>query len=157
MKTYLIFPPVLFFSLLLQSAGATAPSTSPNVAPDSKPTAGSSVNPESSLKQAMPADLIRKIMGKPSAIRPMKAPDGKAEIWVYTREINERMGREQIGTTPIMISVADSDGRIRQYTVGEETHYGDVHYITVETVELLMFNDQYVTQKVSRREMKRLG
>ena len=31
--------------------------------------------------QAMPADVVRKIMGAPRVVKPMKTPEGKAEIW----------------------------------------------------------------------------
>lgn len=156
MKTRALFLSISLFSLLVQSVNAASPAASKNPNANSQPVAASAENPEATLKPAMLSDVILKITGKPSEIRPMKAPDGKAEIWVYRRETNPREGRIQIGSTPIIISVQESDGIIRKYTVSEKAQFGDVHYFTAEMVELLMFNDQYVTQKVTRRELKRM-
>jgi hypothetical protein len=141
--------------LVIDGAGAALPSSPDKTTSGSKSVAVAPSNPESALKKAMPADVVRKIMGTPQEIKPMKAPEGKAEIWVYQRMTNERVEQVEIGSVPITISVIGGDGQARQQTVGEDIKYGDLHLATEETVELLMFNDQYVTNKVSRREIKR--
>ena len=143
--------------LAIDGAAAVLPSSSDKVAPGSKLIAAATDNPESALTKAMPADAVRKIMGAPRAIRPMKVPEGKAEIWIYQRLTNERVERVAIGSIPITISVVGGDGKAHQQTIGEEMKYADLHHATEETVELLMFNDHYVTSKVSRREVKRFS
>lgn len=140
---------------MVNGAGAASPSAPDKVTPESKPAVATSVSPESALRQAMPADAVRKIMGEPQAIKPMKAPDGKAEIWVYKRETNKRVDRVPIGSVPITVSVIGGDGKAHQQTIGENVQYGDLHQATEETVELLMFNDHFLTQKITRQEIKR--
>jgi hypothetical protein len=156
MKTRNLFLSASLFALLVQVTGAASPSpsTSDKAAPDSKPVAVSPDNPESALKQAMAADAVRQIMGQPEEIKPMKAPNGKAEIWVYKRQFNRRVERVQIGTIPITTTVVGSDGIARQQTIGEDIKFGDLHRVTEETVEVLMFNDHYVTHKITRQELK---
>jgi len=145
------------FGLVIDGAGAVLPSSPDKVAPGSKPVAVAPDSPESALTKAMPADVVRKIMGAPRVVKPMKTPEGKAEIWVYQRLTNERIERVAIGSIPIIISVVGGDGKAHQQTVGEEMKYADLHHAIEETVELLMFNDHYVTNKVSRREIKRFS
>jgi hypothetical protein len=149
MKPRNLFLAASLFALVLNGAGAAAPTT-----PGSKPAAASADNPEAALKQAMPADAVRKIMGQPQEIVPMKAPDGKAEIWVYKREIDQRVDRVPIGSVPITVTVIGSDGRAHEQSIGEKVQYGDLHQATEETVQLLMFNDHYLTQKTTRRDIK---
>ena len=154
MKIRHLFLTAALFVLLLHGAGAASSSTPDNIVPGSKPTAVSPDSPESALRAAMAADTVRHIMGQPEEIKPMKAPSGKAEIWVYKREINRRVDRVQVGSTPITISVIGGDGQAHQQTIGENVLYGDLHHVTVETVELLMFNDHFVTCKVTRQQLK---
>ncbi len=141
-------------AFMAQGAGAASPSTPDKTAPDAKPAAVVADTPESALKQAMAADAVRQIMGQPLDIRPMKAPNGKAEIWVYTRESNRHVERVQIATIPITTTIVGSDGVARQQTIGQDIKFGDLHCVTQDTVEVLMFNDHYVTHKVTRRELK---
>ena len=94
-------------------------------------------------------------MGEPVEIKPFKAPNGKAEIWVYRREFNERTQRVQVGAVPITTTSFGSDGKPYTQTIGEDIKFADVHLATEETDELLMFNDHFLTGKISRREVKR--
>ncbi len=84
----------------------------------------------------------------------MKAPEGKAEIWVYRRNVNERIERVPVGTVPITTTVFGTDGQAHQQTVAEETKYSNLYQATEETVQLLMFNDHYLTQKTTSRQIK---
>ena len=140
-------------ALVVNSAGAAAAAADKG-APGAKPAAVAPDGPESALKQAMPADAVRKIMGAPQEIVPVKAPDGKAEVWVYKREVNRRVERVQVGSVPITVTTIGSDGQAHEQTVGETVQYGDAHLATEETVQLLMFNDHFVTHKIARREIK---
>lgn len=142
---------------MINGAYAASPSTPDQVMTPAKPAAASPDKPESALTRAMPANAIRKVMGKPQAVKPMKAPEGKAEIWVYEREIDDRVDRVPVGSEPIIVTTYNGDGKAVPHTVGENIKFADLHRTTVETVELLVFNDRYVTQKVSRREVKRLN
>ncbi len=144
-----------FLFLLFPVGVSAADSSSAAKAPtDAKPAADS---PESALKQGMPAAAVKQIMGQPLEVTPMKAPDGKAEIWVYKRNVNVRVERVPVGSTPITVTSFGSDGQAHEQTIGEKVQYGDLYQATEETVQLLMFNDQYVTQKVSRKEIKHYG
>ena len=154
MKTCNFLLAVSLLALLLPGAAAAAPAPSDKAIPDSKPAAVSPDSPESALKQAMGADAVRKILGQPEEIKPLKAPNGKAEIWVYKRQVNRRVERVQVGTIPITTTVVGSDGVAHQQTLGEDIKFADLHRVTEETVEVLMFNDHYVTHKVTRRELK---
>ncbi len=143
-----------FIALLVQGASAASPSTPDKVTTGFNLAAVSPQNPESALKQAMPADTVRQIMGQPDEIKPMKAPSGKAEIWVYTRKINECVEQVEIGSVPVTVTVTGLDGKLTQQTISEKIQYRDLHRYAEETVELLIFNDHYLTHKISRRELK---
>lgn len=123
--------------------------------PGAKPVVVSPGNLETALTKAMPADAVRKILGQPMEIKPMKAPDGKAEVWVYKRETDRHVERVEVGSIPITNTVIGGDGKAHQYKVGEEIQYADLHCATEETVQLLMFNDHLVVCKISRQESRR--
>jgi len=114
----------------------------------------SSKDPLSSLKEGMPADAVRKLLGQPDAIRPMKTDEGKAEVWIFTREVSRRVDQIRIDTPDVVVEVRESDGTTRRQVTSGQVQFQDVHYLTEETVELLMFNGQYVVHKVSRAERK---
>lgn len=154
MKIRDLFLSATLFAFMVQGAGAASPSTSDKATPEAKPAVVAAETPESALKQAMAVDAVRQIMGQPLDVKPMKAPNGKAEIWVYKRESNRRVERVQIATIPITTTIVGSDGVARQQTVGQDIKFGDLHRVTEDTIELLMFNDHYVTHKVTRRELK---
>ncbi len=154
-------PPVMtmrnFLLLFVLAAAALAGfAETPPAAPAKTADATPPPPPEAALKQAMPAAEVRKIMGQPATIEPMKEPGGKAEVWVYVRKVNPIVKHEQVASTPIMIEVQDGNGTIRKYQQGENVQFGDVHYYTEEKIQLLMFNDHFVVAKVARREVKEL-
>ena len=82
----------------------------------------------------------------------MKAPNGKAEIWVYVKEIGSRVDRVGIPTADIVTYSQGADSGMRQTITPGVVQFHDVRYVTEEITEVLLFNDHYVTQKVSRRE-----
>ena len=112
-------------------------------------------NLETALTKARPADAVRKILGQSMEIKSMKAPDGKAEVWVYQRETDRPVGRVEVGSIPITNTVMGGDGKAHQYNVGEEIPSADLHGATEETVQLLMFNDHLVVCKISRQASRR--
>ena len=142
------------FALAVNGAGAPTSPANDKVNPGAKPAVVSADKPETSLTKAMPADVVRKIMGQPHEIKSMKTPDGKAEVWVYKRQLNESVDRVPVGSIPITVTTIGADGKAYQRTVGEKIQYADLHRATEETVQLLMFNDHFVTCKVARQETR---
>jgi hypothetical protein len=142
---------ILLFALL--AVGLTAAAATPA---NPAKAAATPPPPEAALKQAMPAAQVLQIMGKPSAIEPMKDAGGKAEVWVYVRKVNPTVRHEQVAATPIMIEVQDSNGTMRKYQQGENIQFADIHYYTEEKVQLLLFNDKFVVAKIARREVKEM-
>jgi len=106
------------------------------------------------LKLEMPADTVRQLMGTPDEVRPMKTPDGKAEVWAYTRVVNIRMERIEVPGSPIITTVVDYSGTAHQSQTPGPPSFRNVSRITEETTELLMFNGRYVTHKLSRHERR---
>ena len=155
--------PFSFCTFLLVGAGAATLSTTDRVPAGDRSSPLASEAPESALKWAMSGEAVRQVMGQPDEIRPMKAPQGKAEIWIFTRELNQRVERLPVGSMPIMTTVYEiigschdkKVGQTRDQRIGETIVYGDLRLSTVETVELLMFNGHFVTHKVSRQEVRR--
>ncbi|HEY4245977.1 MAG TPA: hypothetical protein VGM64_03920 [Lacunisphaera sp.] len=153
MKTKSIIPAtILLFGLfgVRSNVNAAAPQDSKSPASVQK----ASEKPESFLKKGMTAVMVVKIMGKPGLVRPMKAPDGKAEIWEYHRQIDEHFSHVQVGSKPIMVDVQEGDGQIHHYQSGETPVFSDVRYYTEETIQLLMFDDRFLVAKVSSQKMK---
>ena len=155
MKTRNLFLSASLFALIANVACATVAPGAGRVTPGAKPAVVSPGNPETALTKAMPADTVRKIMGQPQEIRPMQVPDGKAEVWVYKREADRHVDRVEIGSIPITITKIGEDGKAYQQTVGETIQYADLHCVTEETVQLLMFNDHFVICKISSQEVRR--
>ena len=128
-----------------------------------QPSAAPDPVPESSLQWAMPAAVVRQIMGLPETVRPMPAPHGKAEVWVFMRQVGERVDRIPVAAVPIIATTYVIDGGCKQrlggraieQKVGETIQYADLYVTTVETVEVLMFNEHFVAHKVSRQDVKR--
>ena len=154
MNTRHLLRSISLLPLLALAALAATPDKGDREAVAARPPALAADKPESTLKQAMTAEEVRRIMGAPEDTRPMKTPTGKAEIWVFRREVGRHVDRLPIGSIPLTSTSVGSDGQAHTETIGETIQYADVHIVTVETVELLMFNDHYLTHKVTRQEVK---
>ncbi len=145
----------LFLSALL--AGFLVPgisATNPEVSDKARPPGAAADNPATTLKQGMPAGAVRKLLGEPTETKPMKAPNGKAEVWVYVREISRRAEQMRVATPDVVINTTESDGTVRQHVTPGQVTFHDVQYLTEETTEVLMFNDHFLAQKSSRQERK---
>jgi hypothetical protein len=140
--------PALLMAILVQAANAS-PGPPDSTSGGSKTAAVAPKGPEAALIPAMPADMVVKIMGKPSTVKPMKVQSGKAEIWVYSREIEDRVDYVQV-STPIIGAAPSGNGTSRMVQTGEKLDNRAEHHITTEVIELLMFNDHFVAQKASR-------
>jgi hypothetical protein len=144
------FLPALLIGLLVPATGAAAiPPDSANAG--SKAAAAAPKGPEESLLPAMPANTVIRVMGKPESIRPVKGQTGKAEVWVYSRQVGDRVDYVQV-STPVMVAVPSGNGTARMVVTGEKLTNRAEHHITTEVIELLMFNGAFVTKKVSRAE-----
>ncbi len=141
----------LLTALLAHSACASTPAPSKAAGSDSKASPSAPVGPEAALKMGMAAETVLQVMGKPASITPMNSDQGKAEIWAYERQVDERI--ERIDTsTPIMASVTDASGHSRMVQTGVHTEFHDVHHITKAALQLLMFNGHHVTEKTTLKE-----
>ena len=143
------------FALIANVACATVAPGAGEVTAGAKPVVVSPDIRETALTKAMPADAVIKIMGQPKEIKSMKAPVGKAEVWVYKREADRHVEQVEIGSIPITITRIGEDGKAYVQTVGEKVQYADLYCVTDETVQLLMFNDHLVICKISRQDDRR--
>jgi hypothetical protein len=143
------------FALIANVACATVSPGADNATTDAKPVLVAPETPETALTRAMPADAVIKIMGQPKEIKTLKAPVGKAEIWVYKREADRHVDRVEIGSIPITITRIGEDGKAYLETVGEKIQYADLHCVKDETIQLLMFNDHLWICKISSQEDRR--
>ncbi len=100
------------------------------------------------LQKGMAAAEVRRIMGPPDEIQAQPAPSGKAEVWVYRRATVGSTKQVQVGVRPITQQVLGSDGTSRTVTLAQEPVYMQAHTKTTQTIRLLMYNDQFIEQKV---------
>ena len=148
-----LLPSALLVMLLVPGIRAATPAPTAPATPD--PKAGKvAADPASTLTQGMPAETILKIMGKPDEVKPMKTEKGKAETWVYSHDLGQRVDQFQVSTPDIIVSVTDAKGGVRQLVTPGHPETREIRYTMVEMIEVLMFNDHYVMNKVSRFERK---
>jgi hypothetical protein len=146
--------PALLIGVLAQTArGAPAQDAAPNT--DSKAAVPAAKATDTGLKSGMPSETVIKIMGQPAEVKPMKTQEGKAEIWVYRRQVADRVDYVVI-STPIISTVPDGRGSTRTVVTGERTDNQEQHHITTDVIEVRMFIDHYVTQKITRTESTRI-
>lgn len=112
--------------------------------------------PEARLVKGMPAAEVLKVMGRPADVSPMETPSGKAEIWRYRERVSETSTQVQVGSKPITISQVGADNQIHTITVAEEPIYKMQMTARDRVVALLVFNDQYLEQKVTFEDSRRI-
>jgi hypothetical protein len=110
-------------------------------APNAKPA-------KRALTKGMTADAIKALIGRPREIKPMKAPAGKAEVWIYRRVTKEltRQTAASMQTVPAFVGVGmgvAGDG-MGSVSVPE---FRLEHIKIYQVTRLLMFNDKLVTAK----------
>lgn len=113
---------------------------------------GKRTEKEASLKAGMAAAEVRAILGTPQKIDPLQAPSGDAEIWTYTTQTEISRERFQVGSRPITTLVRDSNGREREQVIGEEPLWGTKKRLRTRTYQVLLFNGQFLNDKVSEEE-----
>jgi hypothetical protein len=97
MKTSSLFLAASLSAMLLNVTGAATAPVSNRTAALGESATASPAAPETALNWALPAATVRNIMGEPLQIRPVPAPSGRAEIWVYQREISRSVDRRGRG------------------------------------------------------------
>ena len=162
MKTSRI--PFLFVlpGLIFVAAGAATSSATDAYGDKKAPNFAADKTPAAALKWAMSNAEVRQVMGQPDEIRSMAAPQGKAEIWVYSRPLSHRIEQMVVGTVPIMSTTYEVNGsckekkagRAIEQKIGETIQYGSLHVRTVEKVEVLLFNQHFVKAKVTQQEVR---
>lgn len=78
----------------------------------------------------------------------------KAEVWGFVREVSRQVEQISLATPDVVVRITEVDGKLAEQITRGQTTLHDVHYVTEEVVEVLMFNDHYVVHKVIRRERK---
>ena len=130
---------------------AIAATDSASSAVESKTISGARRAPEDTIAKGTPAEAVKKLMGAPEEIKPFKSPSGKAEVWVYTREIDHRTIQVQVGSKPITTVERGADGQLHDRVIAEEPLFKMQDVTTQDRVELLMFNDHFLAKKVTRQ------
>lgn len=111
-------------------------------------------NKEQLLQQGMPAAEVLKLLGKPGEVKPMEAPTGKAEVWVYTTREEVSRERFEVASHPITTLVRDREGTERTVVIGHEPVYATQKRILVRTYQVLMFNDHFLNDKITIEEVR---
>ena len=95
----------------------------------------------------MTAAEVKRLMGEPAEIKPMAAPTGKAEVWIYRRTTRGPMDQIQVGTRSTPITTKGADGQYHVVQTAEEPIFMQQVLIIEETTSLLMFDGQLLEQK----------
>ena len=103
--------------------------------------------PAALLQQGMSAEQVKKIMGEPAKVRPMKAPKGTAEVWEYYREVPGPITQIPVTIQSTTVTVQGADGVWREQKVDSQPVYRQARKLIRETTALLMFNGMYINQK----------
>ncbi len=83
-------------------------------------------------------------MGEPVEKRPMKAPSGKAEVWVYHRSTNGLVKQVQVGSISTPLTTKSTSGAIVVLGSVNEPVFKQATEVLDETISLLMFDDIYI-------------
>ncbi len=109
----------------------------------------SATAPEAQLQPGMPAQKVLEIMGKPDSVAVLRTDSGRAEVWTYRREVGniaERTPFDASGAPAVEGTFSRDAARARALPAD----YHGAHHITTQVVQILIFNDRYAAQKVTR-------
>jgi hypothetical protein len=120
-----------------QAVGASSPAANQSAAPK---------HDFPVLEKGMTTGVIRQKLGDPAEIKPMDAPGGKAEIWVY--HIENTVGVTQVasGTRDVPAFSMGLSGPIT--IMVPEPVYTMVEKTSMVTLSLLVFNDRLAAQRI---------
>lgn len=100
------------------------------------------------LEKGMTAEQIERIAGKPAEIRPLKAPEGKAESWIYRRVVDRQT--RQIAAT--VRDVSTFNGEAVGLGSAPELEFRLEHTTVYQVTALLMFDGKLVLAKQWREK-----
>ena len=109
--------------------------------PSAESPANKSAKP--SLEKGMTVEQIERIAGKPAEIRPLKAPEGKAESWIYRRVVDRQT--RQIAAT--VKDVSAFKGEAFGMGSAPELEYRLEHTTVYQVTALLTFDGKLVLAK----------
>ncbi|HVU25134.1 MAG TPA: hypothetical protein VHE13_13490 [Opitutus sp.] len=103
------------------------------------------------LAKGMTADEVLKAVGKPAEVKPMKTETGKAEEWIYRRELGKRVVRVASGEreVPVFDGMGLGSGAMK---TRHEIIYTSKHVTVYQVTTLLMFDGKLIlaNQKVEQ-------
>lgn len=97
------------------------------------------------LEKGMSAEAIIKLIGKPAEVKPIPVPEGetgKAETWIYRRDLGTRSIHVPIGTREVPAFAGIGVPESRQ--VSREIIYGMKTVRIYQVTSLLMFDGKLV-------------
>lgn len=95
---------------------------------------------------------VRQQLGRPAAIKPMKAPEGKAEVWTYRRPLATVV--RQITPTTQRIPSAAAPGDCPHPEMAREPVYRTETIAVEEVTQLLFFNGTLQGSKRAKAEQR---
>jgi hypothetical protein len=148
MKTPLFLSAFALVALTLQTGTALAAPGQKSAAKPPPADTAEARPAKPALTKGMTAETVIGLIGRPLQIKPMDAPEGKAEVWTY-RRVAKKWTTQTAATTeevPAFIGIgmgAAGDG------MGSVTTpiYRLEHITVYQVTRLLMFEDQLVNAK----------
>jgi hypothetical protein len=139
--------PVVAVGAALMSTGlALASDSNAKVGVPAAPAAenaGSGRTPPA-LEAGMTAEAVQRVVGKPAEIKPIEAPEGKAETWIYRRQIGKQTTLESTpgnsGSSALVEGALATAAPI-EYRTKTTTSY--------QVTSLLMFDGKLIKAKQS--------
>jgi len=131
--------------LALPALAATAPETPAKTdAPDAEQSATPGKKAKRALEKGMPAEEVIRLIGKPAEIKPMETTEGKAETWIYRRELGHQTRQVVTGMrqVPTYVGPGMGDGADAQsgMSMRGEPIYQMETTTTYQVTSLLMFD-----------------
>ena len=147
---FLFLLPFVPFALGLNSYAATATAApagdSATVLPKMETMAS---GPEAGLRQGMPATEIKRIMGNPDDTKPMKSPNGTAEVWLYRVIVKQTQQEIPVMGTPTTRTEQAGGSNTQTVVTGTAMSYKTVRMTVYRKTSLLVFNGALLNQKVT--------
>lgn len=93
------------------------------------------------LEKGMNEATIIEIIGKPTEVKHMESPEGKAEMWIYRKEAGQRAVQVVVGEREVPAFTGVGSGNHGVATT-KELIYGTKHVKLYRVTSLLMFNGE---------------
>lgn len=109
-----------------------------------KPPAAANKAAKPALEKGMSAAQVTEVIGKPSGVRVMPAPEGKAEVWTYRRVLERTTDQVATETEEVPVFGIGLGGDSR---TAPSMRFSNAYRTRYQVTELLMFNDALVSAK----------